>query len=119
MNFFKSSESVKEKYLLTKESYRPLAEAYLNKKNPRTEESKQRESYKMMVDLVTDRMYDNYVDKFTVHYFLEHPELDMNEFLKSFDNEKELQKYINTNFSNLREILEGYALSSLTLSKKQ
>jgi len=111
---------VAEKYLLTKESYRPLALDFFDKINPnRSEESKQLESYKMMVNEVTNKLYDNFVDKFIVHYFIDHPDLKLEEYSELLGDDRKLQKYIDSHIPNLREILEGYAKEYLNSRKKQ
>ncbi|MGA7721844.1 MAG: hypothetical protein WCA84_11790 [Ignavibacteriaceae bacterium] len=111
--------SVRYKYLLIKESYRPLAEEYFNRSTPdRAEWQRELESYKMMVDEVTKKLFENYVDKFIVHYFCDHAELDLTEFTKIIEDDKKLQIYIDVHFSNLRELLEGFAQAYLSSGKK-
>jgi len=106
---------VKNKYLLNERAYRPIVEDFFNKVNPTmTEEYRKSKFHNMIIDFTIKELYTNYLIRFHTDYLTEHPEIDVNKFMKAYDSGDEvLQRYIDENISNLREILEGYALDFL------
>jgi len=81
-------KSVKEKYLLTKESYRPLVLEWL--KYNKSEDNGY-ESYQTMINIVANSLYRNFTEKFMEDYFSKHPNVNFTEFSNLLDNDKKLE----------------------------
>lgn len=111
MKFFNKSKkeddeinySLADHYLLTKESYRIIAHVFLNE-NEKYNQLTREDFKEKVVESYINKLFENYVDKFILGYFQEHPELKLEEFTKSIDDEDELQRYVEANIPDIRKI---------------
>ncbi|MHB8580819.1 MAG: hypothetical protein ACYDA4_13330 [Ignavibacteriaceae bacterium] len=111
-------QKLMDKYYFSNKSYRPLAVDFLAKRNY-TPDKVSILFYEEMLDSVMNDLSKNFSKKFNSEYLAKRPPEVGNKFydlfieLDSNGKEEELQKFIDDNFSDLREFAENCAITDL------